>query len=111
MQASNETSSRRANETDGSSEGIALLSDPKVALIAAGVVGFAVGAVIWQYRRTHPQSFASFDRAIGSMRSGAADTAQKLRRRLREEGYSPAQIEARAKSYLSQLIEAAQARF
>lgn len=110
MQASNATSSRRANETDGGSEGIALLSDPKVALIAAGVVGFAVGAVIWQYRRTHPQSFASFDRAIDSMRSGAADTAQRLRRRLRDEGYSPAQIEARAKSYLSELIEAAQAR-
>lgn len=111
MRASNATSSRRAKEADGSSEGIALLSDPKVALIAAGVVGFAVGAVIWQYRRTHPQSFASFDRAIDSMRSGAADTAQRLRRRLGAEGYSPAQIEARAKSYLSELIEAAQARF
>jgi len=89
----------------------AVLSRPAVALIAAGAIGFAVGAVVWQYRRTHPQRFGSFDRAVDMARSGAVDTVQKLRKRLREEGYSPSQIEGRAKTYLSQLIDAAQRRF
>jgi microsomal dipeptidase-like Zn-dependent dipeptidase len=91
--------------------GNALLGRPAVALIAAGAIGFAVGAVIWQYRRAHPQKFGSFDRAVDMARSGAVDTVQKLRKRLREEGYSPAQIEGRAKKYLSQVINAAQSRF
>lgn len=86
------------------------LGQPAVALLAAGAIGFAVGAVIWQYRRSHPQKFASFDRAVDMARSGAVDTVQKLRRRLKDEGYSPAEIEGRAKKYLSQLIEAAQGR-
>ncbi|CCB65702.1 MULTISPECIES: hypothetical protein [unclassified Hyphomicrobium] len=94
-----------ANTEDGG------LNKPAVALIAAGAIGFAVGAVIWQYRRTHPQKFASFDRAVDMARSGAVDTVQKLRARLREEGYSPAQIEGRAKRYISDLIDAAQRRF
>jgi microsomal dipeptidase-like Zn-dependent dipeptidase len=88
-----------------------LLSMPAVTLLAAGAIGFAVGAVIWQYRRTHPQRFGSFDRAVDMARSGAVDTVQKLRKRLREEGYSPAQIEGRAKKYLAQVIDAAQSRF
>jgi microsomal dipeptidase-like Zn-dependent dipeptidase len=92
-------------------DGSTLLDRPAVALLAAGAIGFAVGAVIWQYRRTHPQKFGTFDRAVDMARSGAADTIQKLRRRLREEGYSPAEIEGRAKKYLSQLIDAAQSRF
>jgi microsomal dipeptidase-like Zn-dependent dipeptidase len=97
---------------EGESEtGNALLSRPAVALIAAGAIGFAVGAVVWQYRRTHPQKFVSFDRAVDMARSGTVDTVQKLRKRLREEGYSPSQIEGRAKKYLSQLIDAAQRRF
>lgn len=97
------------NETANAEEGG--LSKPAVAMIAAGAIGFAVGAVIWQYRRTHPQKFASFDRAVDMARSGAVDTVQSLRKRLREEGYSPAQIEGRAKKYLAQLIDAAQSRF
>ncbi|HML31047.1 MAG TPA: hypothetical protein PKE16_19820 [Hyphomicrobium sp.] len=95
-------------ENDDDRDG--LFNRPAVALLAAGAIGFAVGAVIWQYRRTHPQKFASFDRAVDMARSGAVDTVQKLRSRLREEGYSPSQIEGRAKKYLSQLIETAQGR-
>lgn len=97
------------NETTNAEN--SLLNRPAVALIAAGAIGFAVGAVIWQYRRARPKKFASFDRAVDMARSGAVDTIQKLRTRLREEGYSPAQIEGQAKRYLSQLIDAAQRRF
>lgn len=93
-----------------SENGNVLLTRPVVTLLAAGAIGFAVGAVIWQYRRSHPERFGSFDRAVEMARSGAVDTVQKLRKRLREEGYSPAQIEGRAKKYLSQLIDAAQSR-
>lgn len=90
------------------SEGNVLFSKPAVTLLAAGAIGFAVGAVIWHQRRSQPQRFASFDRAVEVARSGTVDTVQKLRRRLREEGYSPAQIEGRAKKYLSQIIAAVQ---
>ena len=33
-------------------ENDAILSRPVVALLAAGAIGFAVGAVIWKYRRS-----------------------------------------------------------
>lgn len=104
------TYAHRTPATEGIEDRDGLLDRPAVALLAAGAIGFAVGAVIWQYRRTHPQRFASFDRAVDMARSGAVDTVQKLRSRLREEGYSPSQIEAQAKKYLSQLIEVAQGR-
>jgi microsomal dipeptidase-like Zn-dependent dipeptidase len=96
------------DDTETTSSGI---GSPTVALLTAGAIGFAVGAVIWQYRRSHPSRFGSFDRAVDMARSGAVDTMHKLQSRLREEGYSPAQIEGRAKKYLSQLIDAAQRRF
>ncbi len=48
-----------------------LLSQPAVALIAAGAIGFALGAVVWQYRHSKPSRFASFDRAVDIARSGA----------------------------------------
>jgi hypothetical protein len=99
-----------ADMIDESNSGNALLNRPAVALLVAGTIGFAVGAVVWQYRRTHPQRFASFDRAVEVARSGTVDTVQKLRRRLKDEGYSPAQIEGRAKAYLSQLMDAARGR-
>ena len=79
-------------------------------LLAAGAIGFAVGAVIWKYRRGNSSKFGSFDRALDIARSGAVDTVQKLRKRLREEGYSPDQIEGRAKKYLTQVIEAVRER-
>jgi hypothetical protein len=85
-----------------------LLGRPAVALLAAGAIGFAVGAVIWKYRNGSLPRFGSFDRAVDIARSGAVDTVQKLRTRLRDEGYSPAQIEGRAKKYLTRLIEAVQ---
>jgi hypothetical protein len=107
MTYAHETPDTENNEASNSNG----LGRPAVALIAAGAIGFAVGAVVWQYRRTHPQRFASFDRAVDMARSGAVDTVQKLRRRLREEGYSPAQIEGRAKRYLTDLMDAAQRRF
>jgi hypothetical protein len=88
----------------------ALLSNTAITLLAAGAIGFAVGAVIWQQRRSHPQRFASFDRAVDMARSGAVDTMNKLNSRLRDEGYSPAQIEGRAKRYLSDLIDSVQRR-
>ncbi|MFT3731085.1 MAG: hypothetical protein QM780_06610 [Hyphomicrobium sp.] len=94
------------NERDGNDS--TLLSRPAVALLAAGAIGFAVGAVVWRYRRTHPEKFASIDRAVELARSGAADSFQKLQRRLRNEGYSPGQIERRAKKYLSQMMQSAQ---
>ena len=86
-------------------ENDAILSRPVVALLAAGAIGFAVGAVIWKYRRSSPSRFGSFDRAVDIARSGAVDTVQKLRKRLRDEGYSPARIQGRAKEYLVQVIE------
>ena len=89
-------------------ENDAILSRPVVVLLAAGAIGFAVGAVIWKYRRSNASRFGSFDRAVDIARSGAVDTVQKLRKRLRDEGYSPAQIEGRAKKYLTQVIEAVQ---
>lgn len=101
------SSDRTAIENDESNGGTVLLNRPVVALLAAGAIGFAVGAVIWQYRRTHPQRFDAFDRAVEMARSGSVDTVRKLRRRLRDEGYSPAQIQGRAKTYLSELIDAA----
>lgn len=104
------TYAHRTPDTEGNEDRDGLFDRPAVALLAAGAIGFAVGAVIWQYRRTHPQRFASFDRAVDMARSGVVDTVQKLRSRLSEEGYSPSQIEGRAKKYLSQLIEAAQGR-
>jgi len=82
------------------------LNRPAVALIAAGAIGFALGAVLWQARRSKPSRFASFDRAVDIARSGAVDTVHKLQKRLRDEGYSPAQIEGRAKKYLAQVIDA-----
>lgn len=91
-------------------ENDAILSRPVVALLAAGAIGFAVGAVIWKYRRSSPSRFDSFDRAVNIARSGAVDTVQKLRKKLRDEGYSPAQIEGRAKRYLAQVIEAVRER-
>ena len=91
-------------------ENDAILSRPVVALLAAGAIGFAVGAVIWKYRRSSPSRFGSFDRAVDIARSGAVDTVQKLRKRLRDEGYSPALIEGRAKKYLAQVIEAVRER-
>lgn len=102
--------SRAETEFDDADEERAATGRPVVALLTAGAIGLAVGAVIWQYRRSQPQKFASFDRAVDMARSGAVETVQKLNRRLREEGYSPAQIEGRAKKYLSQLIDAAQRR-
>ncbi len=100
-----------SREIEPSGEGNALLNRPAVALLTAGAIGFAVGAVIWQYRRTHPEKFGSFDRAVDMARSGTVDTVQKLRRRLRDEGYSPSQIEGRAKRFLSNVIDSAQRRF
>ncbi len=110
MHSSDVTNARHATDTmQEADDGNALISRPAVALLAAGAIGFAVGAVIWQYRRRHPQ-MSSFDRAVDMARSGTVDTVQKLRRRLRDEGYSPAQIEGRAKAYLSQLMDAARGR-
>jgi hypothetical protein len=83
-----------------------VISRPTIALLAAGAIGFAVGAVIWNHRRAAPSRFGSFDRAVDIARSGAVDTVQHLRRRLREEGYSPSQIEGRAKKYLARVIDA-----
>ncbi len=103
MSSSDIESSRTGEETS-------LISRPTVALLAAGAVGLAVGAVVWQYRRSHPEKFASFDRAVDLARSGTVETVQKLRRRLRQEGYSPSQIEGRAKRYLADLIDAANRR-
>ena len=90
-------------------ENDAILSRPVVVLLAAGAIGFAVGAVIWKYRRSNAW-LGPFDRAVDIARSGAVDTVQKLRKRLRDEGYSPAQIEGRAKKYLAQVIEAVRER-
>ncbi len=87
-----------------------ILSDPTVALLAAGAIGFAVGAVIWRYRKSNASSYGSLERALDVARSGATDTVQKLRRRLRDEGYSPAQIEGAAKKHLGRFIDAVQRR-
>ncbi|CAA2137087.1 hypothetical protein [Hyphomicrobium sp. ghe19] len=87
-----------------------LLSDPTVALLAAGAIGFAVGAVIWRYRKSNMSSYGSLERAFGRARSGATDTVEKLRKRLQDEGYSPAQIEGAAKKHLSRFIDAVQRR-
>ena len=87
-----------------------ILSNTAITLLAAGAIGFAVGAVIWQQRRSQPQRFASFDRAVEMARSGAVDTMNKLNSRLRDEGYSPAQIEGRARKYLGELINSVQRR-
>ena len=87
-----------------------LLSDPTVALIAAGAVGFALGAVIWRYRKSNTSAYGSLEHAFSRARSGASDTVQRLGERLREEGYSPAQIEGAAKKHLSRFIDAVQRR-
>jgi hypothetical protein len=87
-----------------------IISKPTVALLAAGAIGFAVGAVIWHHRHARPSRFASFDRAIEMARSGTVDTLHTLKRRLRDEGYSPDQIEGRARRYLSQVLAAVQHR-
>ncbi len=106
------TASRQAMlETEqDQDQGAPILSRPAVALFAAGVIGFAVGAVIWKYQRGNSQKFGSFNRAIDIARSGTVDTVQKLRNRLRDEGYSPTQIEGHARKYLAHLIEAVQRR-
>jgi hypothetical protein len=87
-----------------------LLSDPAVALLAAGAIGFAVGAVIWRYRKSNSSSYGSLERAVEMARSGATDTVQKLRRKLQDEGYSTAQIEGAAKKHLGRFIDAVQRR-
>jgi hypothetical protein len=87
-----------------------LLSDPTVALLAAGAIGFAVGAVIWRYRKSNTSSYGSLERAIDMARSGATDTVQKLRRKLEDEGYSAAQLEGAAKKHLGRFIDAVQRR-
>ncbi len=87
-----------------------LLSEPVVALLAAGAIGFAVGAVIWQYRRTNASSYGSLERAVEMARSDATDTVQKLRRKLRDEGYFSAQLEGAAKKHLGRFIDAVQRR-
>lgn len=100
--------SAEIDDTDGSN---VIENNPTIALLGAAAVGFALGAVIWKYRRTPAQRFGSFDRAVDMARSGAIDTVQSLRRRLREEGYSPSDIEGRAKKFIGQLIDSAQRRF
>ncbi|WP_045837272.1 hypothetical protein [Hyphomicrobium sp. 99] len=97
-------------DPDRDEENGSILSDPTVALIAAGAIGFAVGAVIWRYRRSNTSSFGSIERAIEMARSGATDTVHKLSKRLRDEGYSPAQIEGAAKKHLTRFIDAVQRR-
>ena len=87
-----------------------ILSDPTVALLAVSVIGFAVGAVIWRYRKSNALSYGTLERAAEMARSGATGTVQKLRRRLRDEGYSPAQIEGEAKKHLNRFIDAVQRR-
>ncbi len=104
MASDQDTLPSEADEGDG------LLSRPALALLAAGAIGFAVGAVIWNYRRGNASKLGSFDRAVDIARSGAVDTVQKLRKRLRDEGYSPAQIEGHAKKYLARVIEAVRER-
>lgn len=97
-------------ETQERDENGSLLRDPTVALLAAGAIGFAVGAVIWRYRKSNTSSYGSFGRAFDQARSGATDTVHRLRRKLEDEGYSPAQIEGAAKKHLGRFIEAVQRR-
>lgn len=93
---------------DQDENGQAVFAQPAVALLAAGAIGFAVGAVIWRYRKSNMSSYGSFERALGIARSGATDTINKLSKRLRDEGYSPAQIEGAAKNHLGRFIDAVQ---
>jgi len=87
-----------------------LLSDPTVALLAAGAVGFAVGAVIWRYRKSNTSAFGSLEHAMSRARSGASDTMHRLGQKLRDEGYSAADLEGAAKKHLSRFIDAVQRR-
>lgn len=75
-------------------------------IAAVGVVGLALGAIVMQ-RRRGAATLPSVDRAIELARSGTVDTVASLKRRLRAEGYSPSQIEGRAKRYVAALLETA----
>jgi hypothetical protein len=82
------------------------LNTPLVALAAAAVVGVAIGAIVIGRRRT-PQRFATVDRAIDLARSGAVNTYSSLKQRLKYEGYTPSEIEGRAKRYIGELLQTA----
>ena len=68
----------------GADDNNGILSRPAVALLAAGAIGFAVGAVIWKYRRGNSSKFGSFDRAVDNCaircRRHGAKASQKITR-------------------------------
>jgi hypothetical protein len=95
---------------DASGESEYAVSDTTVALIVAGTIGLALGAVVFAYRRRNTLPSGSFERAFEIARSGTVDNARKLRRKLRNEGFSAPDIEERAKSYLASVVRSVQSR-
>ncbi len=87
----------------------AVASRPVIAMVAAGAIGFALGAVIFKARsrRNDFGRFGSVQRAAEIASSGAVNTLQSVRKRLRQEGYSPSELQGQAKRYVRQLVAAA----
>ncbi len=87
----------------------AVANRPVIAMVAAGAIGFALGAAIFKARsrRNELGRFGSVHRAAEIASSGAANTLQSVRKRLRHEGYSPRELQGQAKRYVRQLGAAA----
>lgn len=81
------------------------LNTTYLAIAAAGVVGLAIGAMVIR-RRSRAGSFPAVERAIDLARTGSVRTFSSLKKRLRDEGLAPSQIEGRAKRYIGELLQA-----
>jgi hypothetical protein len=85
--------------------------NPVVTIVAVGVVGFALGALVGRssvrQRSALDANLDSLHRAAAVARSGTVNTVGNLRRVLRDEGFSTDQIQGSVKQQMRRLIAAA----
>lgn len=91
-------------------EGIDILKEnPVLTLVAVGVLGFAIGALAGRSsvrrRSGLDANWDSVQRAVGSARSGAAETVGSWTKTLRDEGLLPDQIPKRVKQQVRRLLQ------
>jgi hypothetical protein len=92
-------------------EGMDILKDnPMLTLVAAGVLGFAIGTLAGRSsvrrRGTLEANLDSLQNAIDAARSGASDTVGSWTKTLRSEGLLPEQIPDRVKQQIRRLLAA-----
>jgi hypothetical protein len=93
-------------------EGMDILKEnPVLALVAVGVVGFAIGTLAGRSsvrkRGLLESHMGSLHRAVDAARSGTADTVSHWSKILRDEGLSADQLPSRVKQQIRRLIASA----